>query len=288
MTIGSNNHLKWDVLSLKRPGLGRDVPPGKEDLMWVANTSTLIYGERDAVLVDTFLTSDQAQSLVDWVVKSGKNLTTIYVTHGHGDHFFGLASLLERFPNARAVAAPEVVKAMEVQLSPKWLDDFWRKLFPGQIPEDLPIAECLEGNELALEGHTLVSFDAGRTDTAHSTCLYVPSVGLIVGGDAVYNGIHPFLAETDTKSRIEWIATLDKLERLDPKFVVAGHKVPENSDDPRILSETRKYLRDFNRMDATTGDARELYEAMLELYPDRVNPGSLWSAANAAKKQKST
>jgi glyoxylase-like metal-dependent hydrolase (beta-lactamase superfamily II) len=127
--------------------------------------------------------------------------------------------------------------------------------------------------------------NAGRTDTAHSTCLHVPSIGLIVGGDAVYNGIHPYLGETDTQSRLEWISTLDKLEALRPKAVIAGHKVPENDDDPRIIAETRQYLRDFDRLNGRTTTARELYDAMLEIYPDRANPGSLWSAANIAKKQ---
>jgi glyoxylase-like metal-dependent hydrolase (beta-lactamase superfamily II) len=277
--------LHWDVLTIKRPGLTRDLPAGKEELMWVANSSTLIYGERDAVLVDTFLTTEQSQTLLDWVVASGKNLTAIYVTHGHGDHFFGLASLLERFPRAKAVATPEIVKAMQGHLSPAWIDNFWRRLFPGEIPDRLLVAEPLENNELELEGHKLVAVNAGRTDTAHSTCLHVPSIGLIVGGDAVYNGIHPYLGETDTQSRLEWISTLDKLEALKPKAVVAGHKVPENDDDPRIIAETRQYLRDFNRLNAATTTARELYDAMLEIYPDRVNPGSLWGAANTAKKQ---
>jgi glyoxylase-like metal-dependent hydrolase (beta-lactamase superfamily II) len=281
----TNNNLQWDVLTIKRPGLTRDLPAGKEELMWVANSSTLIYGERDAVLADTFLTTKQSQTLVDWVVASGKNLTAIYVTHGHGDHFFGLAPLLERFPHARAVATPEVVKAMHEQLSPASIDNFWRRLFPGEIPDRLLVAEPLEGNELELEGHKLVTVNTGRTDTAHSTCLYAPSIGLIVGGDAVYNGIHPYLGETDTQSRLEWISTLDKLEGLKPGAVVAGHKVPENDDDPRIIAETRQYLRDFNRLNMVTTTARELYDAMLEIYPDRVNPGSLWGAANIAKKE---
>ncbi len=281
----TNNNLQWNVLTIKRPGLSRDLPAGKEELMWVANSSTLIYGERDAILVDTFLTTEQSQTLLDWVVASGKNLTAIYVTHGHGDHFFGLASLLERFPRARAVATPEVVKAMHEHLSPAWIENFWRRLFPGEIPESLLVAEPLEDNDLELEGHKLVAVNTGRTDTAHSTCLQVPSIGLIVGGDAVYNGIHPYLGETDTQSRLEWISTLDKLEALKPNAVVAGHKVPENDDDPRIIAETRQYLRDFNRLNAATVNARQLYDAMLELYPDRVNPGSLWGAANTAKKQ---
>ena len=276
--------LQWEVLTIKRPGLTRDLPPGKEELMWVANSSTLIYGERDAVLVDTFLTTEQSKALLDWVVARGKNLTAIYITHGHGDHFFGLAPLLERFPRAKAVATPEIVRAMHDQLSPAWLDNFWHRLFPGEIPDRLLVAEPLEGNALELEGHKLVAINAGRTDTAHSTCLHVPSIGLIVGGDVVYNGIHPFLGETNTQSRIEWIATLDKLETLKPKAVIAGHKVPENDDNPRIIAETRQYLRDFNRLNRATTTARELYDAMLEIYPDRVNPGSLWGAANAAKK----
>ena len=283
--MNAKTDLQWNVLTIKRPGLVRDLPPGKEELMWVANSSTLICGERDAILVDTFLTTEQSQTLLDWIVASGKNLTAIYITHWHGDHFFGLASLLERFPRARAVATPEVVKATHEHLSADRIENFWRRLFPGEIPDRLLVAEPLEDEELELEGHKLVAVNAGRTDTAPSTCLYVPSIGLIVGGDAVYNGIHPYLGETDTQSRLEWISTLDKLESLNPMAVIAGHKIPENPDDPRIIGETRKYLGDFIALDQATTTARQLYEAMLDLYPDRANPGSLWGAANTAKKQ---
>lgn len=280
----SDDGLSWRTLNIKRPGLSRDVPPGHEELMWVANSSTLIYGERDAVLVDTFLTIEQAQTLSDWVAASRKNLTAIYVTHGHGDHFFGLAPLLERFPKARAVATPAVVEAMREHLSPASVENFWRRLFPGQIPDRLLAAEPLENNELELEGHKLVAVNAGWTDTAKSTCLHVPSAGLIVGGDVVYNGIHPYLGETNAESRLEWISALDRLEALAPLTVIAGHKVPENPDDPRIIGETRQYIHDFNRLNDATTTARELYDAMLQLYPNRVNVGSLWGAANIAKK----
>jgi glyoxylase-like metal-dependent hydrolase (beta-lactamase superfamily II) len=276
--------LRWDVLTSKRPGLSRDLPPGQEKWAWVANSSTLISGDRDAVLVDTFLTTEQSRTLLDWVVASGKNLTAIYITHGHGDHFFGLAPLLDAFPRARAVAIPEVVEAMQAQLSPESIDGFWRKRIP-EIPDRLLLAEPLDGDELELEGHKLVAVNTGRTDTACSTSLHVPSIGLIVAGDVVYNGIHPYLAETDARSRLEWIAALDRLEVLKPTAVVAGHKIPENDDDPRNIAVTRQYLRDFDRLDRTTRTALELYDAMLELHPNRANPGSLWSGAQAAKKQ---
>ena len=276
--------LTWKVLTAKRPGLTRDLPPGTEELQWVANSVTIISGERDAVLVDTFLTIEQSKMLVDWVVASGKNLVAIYVTHAHGDHFFGLAALLERFPRAKAFALPEVVEAMRKHLSPEMVDGFFRKLFPGQIPDRLVVAEPIPAGGLEIEGDRLVPVRTGRTDTASSTSLHVPSIGLVVAGDAVYGGIHPYLAETDTASRLEWIAALDNLEALSPRAVVPGHKVPDSADDPTNIEETRKYQRDFNRLDAATKTARELYDEMLKLQPRRANPGSLWGGANTAKK----
>src|SRR5260221_11058269 len=109
--------------------------------MWPPISSALISGVRDAVLVDTFITVAQADILADWVAASGKNLTTIYATHGHGDHFFGIGALLERFPQARAVAMPDVVKVMRQQAAPETVASFWGRRFPGQIPERLVSAE---------------------------------------------------------------------------------------------------------------------------------------------------
>ena len=279
----STTPLRYDVFVTKRPGLGRGVPPGKEALMWVANSATLIQGPREAVLVDTFLTVDHSRALADWVAASGKNLKTIYITHAHGDHFFGTALLLERFPHARVVATPAVVRGMQRQLAPESLDGFWRARFPGQIAEHLVVADELDRNEVELEGNTLIAVNVGFTDTAETTCLHVPSIDLVVAGDAVYNGIHLYLPETSRQTRQEWLAALDKIEALRPRAVVAGHKIPENDDSPRNIEETRRYLRDFIRLDVSTTNARDLYDRMLALYPDRANPGSLWSAAAAAK-----
>ena len=197
--------------------------------------------------------------------RNGKNLTTIYITHGHGDHWFGIGALLERFPNARAVATPEVVKVMRQQASPEFLEKFWKAGFPGQIPDRLVIAEELKGNVIDLEGHDLVAVKLGHTDTDHTTCLNVPAVGLVVAGDAVYNDVHLYLVESNAKSRQEWISALDKIESLNPRAVIAAHKRPSNDDNPRIIEETRQYIAnlpnsrsDVNRAGALRQDAGAL------------------------------
>lgn len=275
--------LSWDVFVAKRQGLTRDLPPGKEEWMWVPGSATLIYGEKDAVLVDTLLTVQQAKALVEWVAAHGKNVKTIYVTHGHGDHFFGLGAVLDRFPNARAVAMPDVVKVMRRQASPEYVANFWKARYPEQIPERLVIAEELRGFVIELEGRELIAVPLGHTDTDNTTCLHVPLAGLVVAGDAAYNDVHLYLAESNAQTRREWIAALDTIEALKPRAVIAGHKKAERDDSPRIIEETRQYIRDFESLAEATTTARELYEKMLELYPNRANPGSLWGSARSVK-----
>jgi len=277
--------LKYDVFVVKRSGLTRDLPAGTESLQWVTNTSTLISGEQDAVLVDTSLTYEQNLQLIDWITKSGKNLIAIYITHAHGDHAFGIKMVLDRFPNARAVATPAVARAMQAQIDPDYMKSFWLKLFPGQIPEPLGLPEILDSQEFEVEGQKLVVVDDGFTDTADSTSLYVPSIGLLVAGDAVYNDVHPYMAETTEQTRLNWIAALERLEALNPRVVVAGHKNPANGDDPHHIEATRTYIRDFNRLNHETTTIRELYDKMLALHSHRANPGSLWGSAKAAKRE---
>ena len=106
----------------------------------------------------------------------------------------------------------------------------------------------------------------------------------MVAGDAAYNDVHLYLVESNKETRREWIAALDTIESLHPRAVVASHKRPERDDDPRILEETRQYIRDFDRLAETSNNAEELYDKMLALYPNRVNPGwALWSSARVVK-----
>jgi glyoxylase-like metal-dependent hydrolase (beta-lactamase superfamily II) len=279
-----SNLLHWHVfVSTQIPVVTSDLPPGVAERRWSPISSTLISGERDAVLVDTFITVEQNRALVEWIEASGKNLTTIYATHGHGDHFFGVNTIRERFPNARFVATRDVITIMREQASSPVLESFWKSRFPGQIDSTLVIAEELAGTVIELEGGELVSIPLGHTDTDSTTCLHVPSIGLVVAGDAVYNDVHVYLAESNADSRKEWLAALDTIESLKPGAVVAGHKRPGVADTPGNIAETRQYIRDFDRIAAHTQTAQDLYKQMLALYPSRVNPGALWSSARGVK-----
>jgi glyoxylase-like metal-dependent hydrolase (beta-lactamase superfamily II) len=277
--------LRWEVfVTPSIPVITSELAPGEKERPWPPISSTLIYGERDAVLVDAFITVEQSRALAKWVAASGKNLTTICATHGHGDHFLGVSTVLERFPDARFVARPDVVAIMRQQASPESLATFWNPRFPGQISSHLVIAQELTEDVIDLEGHDVVIVPLGFTDTDNTTCLHVPSIGLIVAGDAAYNGVHLRLVESNQQGkRQEWIAALDKMESLKPRAVVAGHKRIGNEDRPGIIAESRKYIRDFERLAMTTITAQELYDQMLKLYSGWLNRGALWSSARAIK-----
>ena len=116
---GKDASLSWDVFITPGIPVVTSTPaPNTKETFWHPISSTLIYGKRDAVLVDTFITIKQSDDLVKWVAASGKNLTTIYITHGHGDHWFGIGALLDRFANAKAVATPGTVRAMRAVARP--------------------------------------------------------------------------------------------------------------------------------------------------------------------------
>jgi glyoxylase-like metal-dependent hydrolase (beta-lactamase superfamily II) len=276
--------LAWSTyLAESKPVVAEHLAPGETREMWSPTSSTLIYGDRDVVLVDALLTMSEGRALADWVAASGRNLTTIYITHGHGDHFFGAPAVLERFPMARMVATESVVDRMREQVSEQWLDGFWRKGFPGQIAERPSIAEPLAEHTIDLEGEQLVAVELGHSDTDDTTALHVPSLGLVVAGDAVYNDVHLYLAEAGHGGIQGWFAALDIINSLQPSTVIAGHKRDGAEDNPDNIEKTRRYLQDFDAAAQRTDNAQALYEAMIERYPDRINRAVVWNSAHAIK-----
>jgi glyoxylase-like metal-dependent hydrolase (beta-lactamase superfamily II) len=280
--------ITWDVhVAPPEPLPGGNLAPGEKERFWSPISATLISGERDAVLVEGLLTVGQAHDLAEWVAGHGQNLTAVYITHGHGDHWFGLGTVLERFSNARAFALPAVIEQMRAGSTPEFLDSFWRPRFDGKLPRDLVFPEALEDQTIELEGHELVAVELGHTDTDKTSCLHVPDAGLVVAGDAAYNDVHLYLAESDPQTRREWIAALDTIESLHPQTVIAGHQRAGRHDGPEIIEETRQYIRDFDRIAEKVTTARDLYDEVVALYPDRINRDVVWISAQAVKPSRS-
>ncbi|MFI5776183.1 MBL fold metallo-hydrolase [Nocardia sp. NPDC051570] len=236
---------------------------------WDPITSTLIYGEFDAVLVDPLTTVDDARALAEWVALHRRNLTTIYITHGHFDHYFGLSVLLDRFPDARAIATPGSVELMN-RTDPD-LARHSQKMFPGQFPTRIVTPEPYSGDTFTLEGHELRIIEQGRTEAVDSTSLHVPSIDLVVGGDVLYNQCHMFVGDTTPESRENWIAALDRLAALKPRIAVAGHKKTGAPDTPDAIEGSKNYLRDFGRLRESSLSDEEIYNEMTKLYPDWVS-----------------
>ncbi|WP_435593238.1 MBL fold metallo-hydrolase [Nocardia sp. bgisy118] len=240
--------------------------------------STLIMGEKTAVLVDPPFTRKQTRQVGEWVASFGKQLTYIYATHGHGDHWFGTGELLERFPGAIPYATEGTIEIMRKNVELR--EYFWDSDFPGLIPDTPLVYQPIPAEGLELEGHRITAVEVGHTDTDDTTVLHVPSIGLVVGGDVVYNGVHQMLLETGGGGFESWLAALDIVESLEPRAVVAGHKNRDLPDDPSIIDQTRRYLRDAQQLLADKPTPQQFFDDMVARYPERLNLGPVWYGAH--------
>jgi glyoxylase-like metal-dependent hydrolase (beta-lactamase superfamily II) len=258
--------------------------PGWDDstpATWPASTSTLISGDRDAVLVDALLTTSEGERLAAWVRNAGKRPQAIFVTHGHGDQFFGAGPVLDAFPGAQLVACDQqVVDDARGQTTPQAIAS-WNTRFAGQFSQS-PAVPALAGSpEFDLEGHPLQFRRIGGADGVLATIVHVPGMRAICSGDIVYNNIHMWLWKSTPESREAWLASLDAVAALDPSTIITGHKDPGAPDDnaTRVLDQSRRYIEDFDQALATSGTPREVIDAMLAKYPAYGNRYTLFAAA---------
>jgi glyoxylase-like metal-dependent hydrolase (beta-lactamase superfamily II) len=262
-------------------------PPASTTGPWSPISCTLVYSAAEAVLVDTPITVKQTEGLIEWIDKIAPNrkLSYIYVTHGHGDHFFGIPLLLKRFPEAVPVATSATVKHMEQQIQEPYFTETWEYRFPGQIYKPFKLAQPLSkssGQQFKLQDRWVFqAIECGHSDTHDSTVLWVPDLKLAVCGDVVYGQVHQMLFEANTKSkREEWIRAIEKVEALEPAYVVPGHRQAEEIDGVWHLASTKKYIEDFGRvLENNPKDAKEVVTEMVKLYPDRYNLNALGLSA---------
>ena len=270
-------NLTYDVFVHDPPPQDGFLPNG-EPKRFSPMASTLIYGSQDAVLTDPGLTEDQARALGDWVAGKGRNLTDIFITHGHGDHWFGAGLLAERF-GARVVASAGTIAQMHGSVAARPL--LWDKLYQG-IPPSPVTAVTVPDNRFTLEGHGLVIVEVGHTDSDDTSVLHVPDLGLVVAGDAIYNGVHMYLGQSAVGGFGPWRDAIAKVEALEPRHIVAGHQNSRLDDDAkRTIAETRHYLDDAEELLQTENTATGFFDAKIARYPDHLGRMVLWVSARA-------
>jgi glyoxylase-like metal-dependent hydrolase (beta-lactamase superfamily II) len=241
--------------------------------------TTLIFGSEDAVLTDPGFRTEQAQALGDWVSGMDRNVTDIFVTHGHGDHWFAAGLLAERF-EARVVATAGSITQMQAAIEARPF--LWDKVYPG-IPPSPVTAVTVPNNRFTLEGHDLVIVEVGHADTHDNSVLHVPDLDLVVAGDVIYNGAHLYLGESVVVGGLDpWREAIDKVDALKPEHIVCGHQNKQLDDDAqRTIAETRQYLDDADELLQTNNTAVDFFNAMVERYPNYIARTVLWAGASA-------
>jgi glyoxylase-like metal-dependent hydrolase (beta-lactamase superfamily II) len=225
------------------------------------------------------MTEEQARVLGDWVAAKDRNVTDIFITHGHGDHFFAAGLLAERF-GARVVATAGTIVQMQGSVAARPL--LWDKLYPGLIPLSPVTAVTVPGDRFTLEGRDLVMVDVGHGDADDNSVLHVPDLGLVVAGDVIYNGVHMYLGQSATVGFGPWRDAIGAVVALDPRYIVTGHKNAGLDDDAkRTIGQTRQYLDDADELLRTADTALGYFNAKIERYPDYLGRLILWVTARA-------
>ncbi|MEV7024366.1 MBL fold metallo-hydrolase [Kitasatospora sp. NPDC093558] len=260
-----------------------DVFTGPESAFFA--TSTLILGERTAILVDAQLTRSAGRELAEWVAGKGRRLLAIVVTHHHPDHYFGAEEVLKLFPEAQLLAAPAVVDGIHRTVAAKVAQ--WKPVYGDDVPDYPLVPAPLLPQPLMLDRQVIPVLMLGQGDCGDSTVVHVPSIRTVIAGDFVYNGTHVWTADTTPAQRVTWGHNLGRIADLDVDRVIAGHRAPDQGDDAtRVLAFTGEYLQDFDRLLAEhPDDAEALKTAMNERYGELTLPVvlELSAAANVGR-----
>ncbi|MCS4251695.1 MULTISPECIES: MBL fold metallo-hydrolase [unclassified Pseudomonas] len=251
--------------------------PGTSAMMPVS--SVLVSGEHDVILVNAQFGNGQAQDLVQKIRASGKHLTTIYVSDGDPDYYFGLDVLTTAFPDAKVLASQPVVDHIKATAEQKLA--FWGPKLGADKPAKLVIPQVLQGHTLTLEGQALevVGLDGPQPDR---TFVWIPSIKAVVGGVVVFENTHVWMADTQTaQSHADWLTTLKRIEALKPRTVIPGHYL--GTPTVKSVAFTADYIKAFDIETAKAKDSAALIAAMKKRYPNLADEGSLELGAKVAK-----
>ena len=233
-------------------------------------TSTLITGEKDAVLVDAQFSVNDAKNLVKIIQDSGKSLKYIVITAGDPDYYFGLEPLVQAFPDAKVIATPEVVKHIQATKEGKFA--YWGPILKSGAPSQIIVPNVIEDKSIELEGERIEIKAPGK----YASYLWVPSNRTILGGVGLSSGIHLWTADTQSKeARDEWKKVLKQMSRLRPSAVIPGHYIGAIPAGSQAIDFTYNYLVDVDKVLKDHKDSASVIAKLKEKYPNFADESSL-------------
>jgi glyoxylase-like metal-dependent hydrolase (beta-lactamase superfamily II) len=228
--------------------------------------SVIVMGKKDAVLIDAQWTLSNAHRVITEILETGKNLTTIYLSHAHPDHYFGAGVIAQAFPKARVVAIPSEADIINKQFFGKI--EHWEGVIGAHnVCRVTTKAESLKENFFELEGQRLEIMTKVMGDMRYNTMVWIPSIKTLVASDVLFNQAHPFTCELTKEERAQWIADVDKIEKMGAEVIIPGHQKPGMQFDKSSLDFTREYVVATEEELARTDSVAEFYFAMLKRFP---------------------
>lgn len=227
--------------------------------------SHLIVGKSEALLVDAQFTRSQAQRVVEAVKASSRELKTVYVTHAHPDHYFGLETISKAFPKARLIAKPQVVS--EIKASAQGKLEYWKKMYGAELPDQLVLPEADSASSLQVDGTEVKVIDIGPGESESASVLYVPSLKALVSGDLIFNDVHLWLAEDRPEG---WLNNLKNVRGIGPiEKILSGHGAVGGN---ALIRQNETYIGNFLKVTSQVKTKEEANQKMKALYPKHALP----------------
>src|SRR3954466_1836535 len=227
--------------------------------------STMGIGEKDILLIDPQFSLSEAHKLAAEILESKKHLATVYSTHPHPDHLFGLAVLKQAFPDAKIVALPATANAAKTGWPAR--QKFWFATYGNNIPGPDPVLpEPLAEPVLSLEGEQFpIVGGVQGADGPGNSFVYIPSLKAVVTGDIVFDRVY-FGVPRDA-ARENWLKTIGQVAALNPTVVIPGHEGPGATHDMKAVDFMKKYIADWDVNVGRSKDAGEMKANVLRQYP---------------------
>jgi glyoxylase-like metal-dependent hydrolase (beta-lactamase superfamily II) len=235
-----------------------------DDQFWT--NSVVVEGVHEVMLVDAQLTKTNAEKVLQEIKETKKPLSIIYITHAHADHFLGLEAFKEAYPGVRIIATSAVVDRIDMVYQEKI--DKWKKILGSGATSHVVAIEKFDGNFIKFESSQIEVLKNIQGDTDENTMLWIPGQRILIAGDVLFNDMHVYTAETDSKARRKWLNSLQKIRELKPSVVIPGHsKVGAPLDASTAVHFTENYLLVFEKELKTAKDADSLVNTMKEKFP---------------------